>query len=139
LLQAFDERDAARQARAREWLVACWQRRCGRLSSQVLHEFYVTARMRFASAIAAGDARSEVRRYQQWKPWLVDQPTVETAWAVESRNGIGYWDALMVAAAQHMGCQWLLTERLAHDRLFENVRIVNPFLAGPDLLDVPAA
>lgn len=135
LLHAFDDADRAKQARSREWLVACWQRRCGRLSSQVLHEFYANARRRFASAISAGDARAEVRRYQQWKPWLVDQPTVETAWAVESRHHVTYWDALMVAAAQHMGCRWLLTERLPHGQQFEKLSIVNPFAVGPELLD----
>ncbi|MDE1949020.1 MAG: PIN domain-containing protein [Burkholderiales bacterium] len=138
LLYAFDEGAKAKQERAREWLSACWQRRCGRLSSQVLHEFYANARKRFSSAIAAGDARSEVRRYQLWKPWLVDQATVETAWAVESRFQINYWDALMVAAAQHMGCEWLLTEDLQHDQQFETLRVVNPFKAGPELLDAEA-
>lgn len=135
LLYAFDEADKSKQARSRAWLTACWQRRCGRLSSQVLHEFYANARRRFASAISAGDARSEVRRYQQWKPWLVDQPTVETAWAVESRHQLNYWDALMVAAAQHMGCRWLLTEDLQHGQQFEKLNIVNPFVVGPELLD----
>ena len=138
LLYAFDDSAKAKQARAREWLSACWQRRCGRLSSQVLNEFYANARKRFASAIAAGDARSEVRRYQLWKPWLVDQATVETAWAVESRFQINYWDALMVAAAQHMGCEWLLTEDLQHDQQFETLRVVNPFKVGPELLDAEA-
>ncbi len=138
LLYAFDEADPAKQARSRAWLTACWQRRCGRLSSQVLHEFYANARRRFATAISAGDARAEVRRYQQWKPWLVDQPTVETAWAVESRHHVNYWDALMVAAAQHMGCRWLLTEDLQHGQQFEKLSIVNPFLLGPELLDTAA-
>jgi len=138
LLYAFDSADAAKQQRAREWLAVCWQRRCGRLSSQVLHELYANARKRFANAISAGDARAEVRRYQQWKPWMVDQPTVETAWAVESRYQVNYWDALMVAAAQHMGCQFLLTEDLQHGQQFEQLRIVNPFLVGPELLDNPA-
>ena len=135
LLYAFDEADKTKQQRAREWLSACWQRRCGRLSTQVLNEFYANARKRFSSAISAGDARSEVRRYQQWKPWQIDQPTVETAWAVESRYGISYWDALMVAAAQHMGCRWLLTEDLQHGQRLDKVLVINPFMAGTDMLD----
>ncbi len=135
LLYAFDEADKTKQQRAREWLSACWQRRCGRLSTQVLNEFYANARKRFSNAVSAGDARSEVRRYQQWKPWQIDQPTVETAWAVESRYGISYWDALMVAAAQHMGCRWLLTEDLQHGQRLDKVLVINPFMAGTDMLD----
>jgi len=139
LLYAVDDADARQRDRARAWLVHCWQRRCGRLSSQVLNEFYANARKRFASAISAGDARAEVRRYQQWKPWLIDQPTIETAWAVESRYQINYWDALMVAAAQHLGCRWLLTEDLQHGLQIDKLSIVNPFLADPDGLGTPAA
>jgi predicted nucleic acid-binding protein len=131
LLYAFDDADPAKRDRAREWLVACWNRRDGRVSTQVLNEFHSNARKRFASAISAGDARAEVRRLQQWKPWQIDQATVETAWAVESRFGLNYWDALMVAAAQHMGCEQLLTEDLQHGQLIEKVRVVNPFIVAP--------
>ncbi|MFO1266128.1 MAG: hypothetical protein U1F67_04560 [Rubrivivax sp.] len=49
-----------------------------------------------------------------------------------------YWDALMVAAAQH-SCTLLLTEDLQHDQRIERLRIVNPFVEGPELLDAPAA
>jgi predicted nucleic acid-binding protein len=138
LLYAFDDADKKKQERSRDWLAVCWQRRCGCLSTQVLNEFYANARKRFASAISAGDARAEVRRYQQWKPWLIDQATIETAWALESRYQLNYWDALMVAAAQHLGCEWLLTEDLQHGQQIEKLRIVNPFQAGPELLDAAA-
>jgi predicted nucleic acid-binding protein len=138
LLYAFDEADPAKRDLSRAWLAACWRGRCGRLSTQVLNEFYSNARKKVAAAISAGDARSEVRRYQQWKPWLIDQATVETAWAVESRCGINYWDALLVAAAQHRGCTLLLTEDLQHDQRIDRLRIVNPFVVGPELLEAPA-
>ena len=135
LLYAVDDKDSAKRDRARQWLTVCWQRRCGRLSTQVLSEFYANARNKFDSAIAAGDARAEVRRYQNWKPWVIDHATVETAWAVESRYGLNYWDALVVAAAQHQGCTLLLTEDLQHDQRIESLRIVNPFKAEPGLID----
>jgi len=135
LLRSFDDTDLDKQRRARQWLTVCWQRRCGRLSTQVLNEFYANARKRFASAISAGDARAEVRRYQLWKPWLTDQATIETAWAAESRYQLGYWDALMVAAAQHQGCTVLLSEDLPHDQRIDALRIVNPHVADLSLLD----
>ena len=138
LLYAVDDTDLDKQRRCRDWLTVCWQRRCGRMSTQVLNEFYANARKRFASAISAGDARAEVRRYQRWKPWVIDHATIETAWAAESRYQLNYWDALMVAAAQHMGCTLLLTEDLQHDQAIDQLRIVNPFLLGPEILDVPA-
>ena len=87
--------------------------------------------------VQAGDARAEVRRYQLWQPWVVDHPTVESAWAVESRWQLSYWDALMVGAAQQQGCSVLLTEDLQHDQLIDGVRILNPFITGPEWLDNP--
>ena len=138
ILYAFDDTDATKQSRARDWLTVCWRRRCGRVSSQVMNEFYANARKRFSRSVSADEARAEVRRYQQWKPWPVDQATVETAWAVESRYRVNYWDALMVAAAQHMGCSWLLTEDLQHGLHIDQLQVLNPFIAGPEILDSPA-
>jgi len=135
LLYGVDDREQAKRDRARAWIAACWTRRCGRLSTQVLNEFYVNARRKFPSAVSAGDARAEVRRYQHWQPWTIDQPTVEIAWAVESRYRLSYWDALMVAAAQQQGCAALLTEDLQPEQLIDGVRILNPFLTGPEWLD----
>lgn len=138
LLHAVDDADLPRQQRAREWLSECWRRRCGRLSMPVLDEFYANARRRFATAISAGDARAEVRRYQLWKPLVIDQATLETAWAAESRHQLPFWDALLVAAAQHQGCTLLLTHpspALPHGRQIDRLRIVDPFQVGPELLD----
>lgn len=138
LLYGVDDRDQTKRDRARAWIAACWLRRCGRLSTQVLNEFYVQARRRFPSAVSAGDARAEVRRYQHWQPWTIDQPTVESAWAIESRFGLQHWDALIVAAAQQQGCAALLTEDLPHGQLIDGVTILNPFLTGPEWLDQQA-
>ena len=60
---------------------------------------------------------------------------MESAWAVESRWALSYWDALVVAAAQQQGCSHLLTEDLQHGQQVDSLRIVNPFLLGPESLD----
>jgi predicted nucleic acid-binding protein len=138
LLYGVDDADPVKRDRAREWIAACWQRRCGRLSTQVLNEYYVNVKKKFSKAIAQGDARAEIRRYQHWRPWVIDHPTIETAWAVESRFGMHYWDALMIAAAQQQGCTLFLSEDLQHEQQIDGVRIVNPFLAGPEMLDATA-
>jgi predicted nucleic acid-binding protein len=135
LLYSEDSAHPDKHRAARLWLRELWLRRAGRLSTQVLNEFYVVATRKLRPPMAAGDARAEVRRYQRWQPWSIDHATVETAWAVESRYGLHYWDALMVAAAQQQGCRLLLTEDLQHDQVIDGVRILNPFITGPDWLD----
>jgi predicted nucleic acid-binding protein len=136
LVYAEDRAHPDKHLAARRWLRELWMRRQGRLSTQVLNEFYVTVTRKLVPAMPAGDARAEVRRFQRWQPWLPDHATVESAWAVESRFGLHFWDALMVASAQQQGCRWLLSEDLQHDQSFDTVRVVNPFMAGPELLDV---
>ena len=138
LIYSEDGADLDKRQRARDWLQVLWQHHCGRLSAQVLHEFYATATRKLRPAMPAGDARAEVRRYQRWNPWSNDHATVETAWAVESRFRLSYWDSLVVAAALQQGCDLLLTEDLQHDQTIDSLRIVNPFLLGPDILEATA-
>jgi len=135
LLHSEDAADPVRQQRAVDWLGLLWTRRCGRLSTQVLVDFYDQATRRLHPPMPAGDARAEVRRYQRWAPWQIDHATVETAWAIESRFGLAYTDALVVAAAQQQSCTWLLSPDLPHDLPIDGIRILNPFLVGPDSLD----
>lgn len=138
LLYSEDGADGAKQAQVIAWLERLWQRRWGRLSTQVLNEFYVNVTRKITPAMPAGDARAEVRRYQRWQPWAIDHATVESAWSVESRYGLNYRDALIVAAAQAQGCRFLLSEDLQHHQQIDSVQILNPFLVGPEVLDEPS-
>jgi predicted nucleic acid-binding protein len=138
ILYAQDPREPRKQAAAAAWLEKCWRLSCGRVSSQVLHEAYVNLR-RMAPTLSADECRTVVRRYRAWGAWQVDDATVDQAWDVQDRCGFNYWDALMVAAAQMQGCSVLLTEDLQHDqRIDSKLRIVNPFVLGPEVLDAAA-
>jgi predicted nucleic acid-binding protein len=134
LLYAVDPRDPGKQAAAQSWLNHCWVSGLGRLSTQVLHEMYANLR-RVAVGLSAADARRLVREYRAWGAHEVDDDTVDMAWEVQDRFGFHYWDALMVASAQQQGCSLLVTEDLQHDQRIDGLRIVNPFLAGPELLE----
>jgi len=129
LLAADDAFDAVRQNLARAWLQVLWLRRAGRVSTQTLNDYYVFVTRNFA--MPAGDARAKLRRFQLWKPWQVDHQTVETAWGVEARFGLRYWDALMVASAAQSGATHVLTPNLTHQQHIDGVIILNPFLISP--------
>jgi predicted nucleic acid-binding protein len=129
LLCADDAFDPTKQAQARAWLQAMWLRRVGRVSTQVLNDYYVTATRSFG--MSAGDARAKLRRFQLWQPWQIDHQTVETAWGVEARFGLRYWDALMVACAAQSGASHVLSPSLTHQQHIDGVTILNPFLATP--------
>lgn len=130
LIYAEDGSEPAKQALALEWIDRLWRTRRGRLSTQVLNEFYVNVTRKLSPAMAQGDARALVRRYAAgWSPWQLDQQTVETAWALEARHPLNYWDCLVLAAAQHSGCAVVLSEDMTHAAHYGEVQVINPFLA----------
>lgn len=129
LLAADDAFDAERRLRLRAWMQALWQRRVGRVSTQVLNAYYVAATRHFG--MPQGDARAKLRRYQLWQPWQIDHQTVETAWGVEARFGLPYWDALIVAAAAQSGATHVLSLDLPHDQAMDGVTIVHPLEVTP--------
>ena len=126
------------QPEAREQVMAVlrllWQQRRGRLSTQVLNDFYRLVTTRIQPSMPNGDARAEVRRYQRWQPWAIDHATVESAWSIESRFGLPYADALIVAAAKAQGCSRLLSLELKHELQLDSVQILNPLLMVPEAL-----
>ena len=133
-LRTADERDAAKQARARDWVRWCWTQRAGRISTQVLNELYHNAITRFRARMPVQQARAQVRGLRQWQPPHLDTYVIDGAWALQDRYAVGYWDALIISSAQQQGCQYLLSEDLRHQQRFETVQVLNPFLVGPDEL-----
>jgi predicted nucleic acid-binding protein len=139
LVYADDLSDGEKNRKAVEWLDLLWASRLGRVSTQVLNEYYVTVTRKLKPGLTQGDARAKVRRYQLWQPWQIDHQTVETAWGIEARFAVHYWDALIVASAQQAGCRYLLTEDLQHGQQLGPVTIVNPFIVQPRELLPPNA
>ncbi len=135
LIYSEDGADPVKREKALQWLGVLWARGTGRVSTQVLNEFYVKVTRKIKPPMPAGDARAEVRRYELWQPWQIDHATVESAWAVESRYGLHYWDSLMIAAAQHLGCRYVISEDMAHDQRYGAVQVINPFVSSIELLN----
>lgn len=135
LLYSYDERDKAKQARAREWLTWCWKGNKGRISTQVLNELYNNAITKFRNTVTVHQARTEVRRLRLWQPPHLDTYTVDGAWDLQDRYSLGYWDALILSSAHQQGCNYLLTEDLQHGQQLDAVKVVNPFLLTPQELD----
>jgi len=133
LLYADDTRDAVKQAQSRDWLLALWLRRSGRLSTQVLNEYYANVTRKLK--LPQGDARAKVRRFQLWQPWQIDHQTVETAWGIEARFGLSYSDSLIVAAAAQAGCTHVLSEDMGHEQHYGAVQVINPFKANINMLN----
>jgi len=132
LVYARDRTDEAKHARALEWLAVLWQERAGRLSWQVLQEYYVTATRKLEPPRDPADAREDVTSLVTWRPIAIELPTLDAAWGIEDRFGLSWWDALIVAAAQGGGCTHLLSEDLQDGQSFEALRVISPFTHRPE-------
>ena len=136
LICAEDGAHPRKQAAALAWMEMLWRERAGRISTEGLNEFYVALTTKHKPPMPQGDTRAKLRRYNAWNPWRIDQATVETAWAVEARHGLSYWDCLVIASAQHSGCAVVLSESMEHDARYGAVRVVNPHRLAPENLMV---
>jgi len=131
-IYAVDAADPTKQAAAQAWRRWLWETNRGRLSFQVLQEFYVKATQKWPPA--RDEVRSELRDLLTWEPIPADAHLLERAWSIQDRYGLSFWDALIVAAAKTADCRYLLTEDLQPDQEIEGVLVVNPFLREPPLL-----
>ncbi len=135
LVYVRDRADEAKQRRAAEWMAALWDERTGRLSTQVLQEYYVTLTRKLDPPRSRAEAREDVAALEAWAPRPPDHETFEMAWEVEDRFGLSWWDALIVAAARRAGCSWLLTEDLQDGQEILGIRVIDPFEHAPE--DIP--
>ena len=122
-----DRSDPAKQVRADEWIAHLARTRSGRLSYQVLQELYVTLTGKARTGFDLSEAREIVRELTVWQPAVIHLRILERAWNVQDGHSVSWRDAVIVAAAQFLGCSILLTEDLQHGHAFGEVRVVNPF------------
>ncbi len=130
LVYARDLGQPAKQSIASRWIASLWRQRQGRLSIQVLQEYYITVTAKLKPGLPVVRAREDVRNLALWDPVAIDTRLLESAWMLVDRYGFSWWDAQIVAAAKRAGCDVLLTEDLQNGQNIDGLVIVNPFSVG---------
>ena len=128
LIYAHDADAGSKHEIAQGVLRDLWGRRDGVLSPQVLQEFYVNVTRKIATPLPKPSARAVVDSYHVW---CIDTTPAEisAAFGIEDEAGIGFWDALIVAAARKAGAARILSEDLNPGQIIAGVRVENPFSA----------
>jgi len=128
LIYAHDLDAAGKRDKASSVLRELWSERSGVLSVQVLQEFYVNATQKIPRPLSREAARMVVSSYAVW---CIDTTASEIAAAfqIEDRSKIGFWDALIVAAALKAGASRIVSEDMNPGQMIAGIRIENPFLA----------
>lgn len=127
LIYARDSREPAKQAIAMDWMRRCWRDRNGRLSYQVLQEYYVNVTCKLRPGLPDMLARQDVRNLLAWRPVHTDGLLLDASWGLMDRYALSWWDAQIVAAARRAECSTLLSEDMQHGLEIDGLRIVNPF------------
>src|SRR5438034_1140444 len=124
---ARDAGDPNKQRLASAWLESLWRAQLGRTSTQVLSEYYVTVTLKLDPGMDADEAWEDVRALLAWRPQAIDAELIQRGHEVERKDGLGWWDSLIVAAAQLQDCRVLLSEDLQDAGSYGAVTVRSPF------------
>ena len=136
LVYSRDASEPQKNKQAIAWMSHLWNMRAGRLSYQVLQEFYITVTEKLDPGLDRESARKDIRSLLPWRPISVDNRVFDGAWHIQDRFGLSWWDALIVSAALVGDCQYLLTEDLQDLQMFGNLQVINPFHMAPETLEL---
>ena len=127
LVYLFDTRDSQKRAVARQLLGRYFSEKRGVLSTQVLQEFFVNV-TRKAAQLSSNEARAIVANFLQVDVVVVSGSHILNAIDLHQRYQLSFWDGLILAAAKAGGASILFSEDLSHGRVYDGVRVENPFL-----------
>jgi predicted nucleic acid-binding protein len=126
LLYAHDKDAGIRWQRASQALNQLWETRTGRMSIQVLQEFFAVATRKLKIPVGVAVAREVIRTYSPWVTAPTDIDTVLRASEIAEIAQISFWDGMIVAAAERSGAATLYTEDLNDGQLIAGIRVINP-------------
>ena len=135
LLYSLDPADPAKQRMARHWMKLLWHNEAGRISWQVVNEFYSNA-IRKLHREPAG-LRAEVQSLALWEPVGFGLGVIERAWHWMDKAGLPYWDGLILSSAETAGCNCLLSEDFQPGQRFDGITVVDPFRQRPEDFGMP--
>ena len=103
------------------------------VSPQVLNELYAVATYG-RSPLTEEDAERLIMTAGEWCSAQTSFATTVLATGLRRRTNYQWFDCLLLASAIDAGCAFFISEDMHHDQAIDGLRIINPFLADPDLL-----
>jgi predicted nucleic acid-binding protein len=122
-----DASEPEKQKISGEWLKTLWENQTGRISIQVLNEYYVTVTQKLKPGMTTSHARLDIESLMAWHPVTIDLTIIKNSWSIQDTCQFSWWDSLIVAAAIKANCSILLSEDLQHGQQIHDLTIINPF------------
>jgi predicted nucleic acid-binding protein len=128
IVYAYDRTAGGKHHAAKKVLIDLWRSGRGLVSTQILQELYVTLTRKIPRPLKSVQAAEIIEDMLTWAVVVNDGESIVQAIALENREGLSFWDALVIVAAVRGGAEILLSEDLQAGRDLAGVRILNPFL-----------
>ena len=125
LIYAVDPRDAIKQQKAKSIVKAARDRSSYVISAQVINEFANVALGKL------GKSKEDVGKFIELFR-VIRTVDVQLGWSARAleimdRYDLQYYDSLLLAAAESLGCDEFWSEDLNDGQLYCGVKAVNPF------------
>jgi predicted nucleic acid-binding protein len=126
LIYSCDRSDPRRQRRAFDLLAAAED---GVLLWQVAVEFVAASRKLASQGFTSTDAWARLREFMDVLTIVVPSPKVfDYAQSLHEKEGVSFWDAMIIAACIDCGVKTLYSEDLPGTTIKEGPVVVNPFV-----------
>jgi predicted nucleic acid-binding protein len=126
LMYAHDASAGAKHERAKAIVEELWRNRTGVVSTQVLQELSVNLRKKAGRPLDVKATREIVADYLTWHVIVNSGESILETLDFEAQHHVSFWDALVIAAAQHSGAAVLYSEDLNEGQRYGSLRVVNP-------------
>ena len=127
LVYAYDQHDPRKQNKAQELLVDGIERETLVLSAQVLGEFFNVVTRHIPKPMTSDEAREIMAIISILPVQEIDHAMVNRAIGTHKMYQIGYWDALIISAAERAGCKLILSEDFSNGQAYHEILVRNPF------------
>ncbi len=120
-----DGRNPKKQAIARTVLADAIGNRQYVISSQVLNEFANVSLKKLG--MTEDEARKYVEEFQHIRVVFQQDGLTVRALEIRKQYGLQFYDSLLLATAESVGCDIFLTEDLNDGQTYCGIKVVNPF------------
>ena len=125
IVYSVDRKNPTKQRRAREIVANAIRRQGYVISAQVLNEFSNIALLKLEMTVP--EVRKFVSVFRLIKVISIDSTWTDRALSIKEQYGIQFFDSLLLAAAESVGCDEILTEDLNDGQVYCGIKAVNPF------------
>ena len=100
------------------------------VSAQVMAEFVSVVRRKATPPLSEAEIDRWLTTFAARDPLPVDAAIVRRGATISAEHGLNYYDGAILAAAERLGCDTVLSEDMADGHSYGSVTVRNPFKEG---------